>query len=268
MSVGSAFDAYAKSHIHYVLFGNYGKDDVFRFDRIFEAQVEFENQSFALKAGKLCFDEYVKRGALADLMLELKVAIGEPRMEFSVQDTIEGVPLLGKPDLFFVNQYGGRVVYDWKVNGFCSPRNTSPMKGYIVCRHSNGKREAHKNAIITKVKGINVNCVMCLEDGNEEWADQLSIYSWLLGEEVGSESVIYGIDQITGPECSRISSHRLKIQPQWQFNLLERIKQIWGIIESGHIFQEQTREQSDARLELLEAMSFDEGTALIKGIIG
>jgi hypothetical protein len=35
---------------------------------------------------------------------------------------------------------------------------------------------------------------------------------------------------------------------------MERIVQIWQIIESGHIFQELSREESDNRLQMLEDM--------------
>lgn len=256
MSVGSAFDAYVKSYLYKNLFGNYGPNGEYEKDAIFESQVEEHNWDWAREAGQICFDAYQKRGALADLMTELSSAIGEPRFEFSIQDFIEwegfSVPLLGKPDCYFVNAQGVRVVYDWKVNGYCARRNTSPMKGYVNCRDQKGARYQHKDAVIAPFKGIPINVMMCLEDGNKEWADQLSIYSWLVGEEVGSENVVFGIDQITGPGCSRISSHRLRIKPDWQYRLVERACQIWEIIESGHIFREMTKAQNDAHLQILE----------------
>lgn len=266
MAVGSAFDAYAKSHIYYGLFGNYGPSGQYEKDTIFEAQVEPQNRDFARDAGGICFSEYQRRGALADLMLELQKSIGPPRFEFSIQDKIAwngfDVPLLGKPDIFFVNEQGARVIYDWKVNGYCGKYNTSPMKGYVKCRAADGTWSVHKNAMVTPFKGIPINAMMYLEDGNKEWADQLSIYSWLLGEQVGSADVVFGIDQITGPGCSRISSHRLRIKPEWQFRLIERIVQIWRIIQSGHIFQELDRDQNDCKLQLLENMHGCERTEL------
>lgn len=266
MSVGSAFDAYIKSHLYYNLFGNYGENGAYKLETIFEQQVEEHNRNWAREAGKLCFDEYKKRGALSDLIAELEKAIGTPRFEFELSDTITldewSAPLLGKPDCYFTNAEGIRVVYDWKVNGFCSSRNTSPMKGYTCCRDSQGTQYQHKDAVVVPYKGININCMLFLEDGNKEWADQLSIYSWLLGEPVGSENVVFGIDQITGPKCSRISSHRLRIQPDWQYRLMERIGQIWKIIQSGHIFQEVTREESDKRIEMLEMLHSSTDTTI------
>jgi hypothetical protein len=255
MSVGSAFDAYAKSYIYYALFGNYGPDNQYELETILRDQVEPHNLEWARGAGKDCFDKYKAWGALADLMTELQKALGPPRFEFSVKGLVKledhEAVLLGKPDVYFVSEEGIRVVYDFKVNGYCGKRNTSPMKGYVCCR--NGKtRVQHKNAVVTPWHGIMINCMMHLEDGNKEWADQLSIYSWLLGEPVGSEKVLFGIDQLTGPGCSRISSHRLRIKPEWQFSLMERAAQIWRIVQSGHIFREMSREESDNRLQVLE----------------
>jgi hypothetical protein len=259
MSVGSAFDAYAKSYLYHSLFGNYGPDNEYERETIFNSQVEEHNREWAAEAGADCFRKYQSSGALKDLLNELQKSVGPPRFEFDVKDFVEfqgsEVPLLGKPDIYFINHEGIRVVYDWKVNGYCSKRNTSPMKGYVCCRdvvkHTN---YPHKDAVITPHKGVSINCMMHLEDGNKEWADQLSIYSWLLGEPIGGENVVFGIDQITGPGCSRISSHRLRIKPEWQYRLMERIVQIWQIIESGHIFQELSREESDNRLQMLEDM--------------
>jgi hypothetical protein len=259
MSVGSAFDAYAKSHLYYGLFGNYGPDNEYERETIFNSQVEEHNREWAAEAGADCFRHYQRSGALGDLMAELQKSVGPPRFEFDVNDYVEfqgvEVPLLGKPDIYFINHEGVRVVYDWKVNGYCSKRNTSPMKGYVCCRDVvKGTNYPHKDCVIAPYKGVNINAMMHLEDGNKEWADQLSIYSWLLGEPIGGENVVFGIDQITGPGCSRISSHRVRIKAAWQFRLMERIVQIWEVIESGHIFRELSREDSDARLEMLEAM--------------
>lgn len=260
MAVGSAFDALAKSYLYYNLFGHYGEQDMYRKDIIFEAQVQPHNRDWAFDAGQHCFNKYRDSGALGELVAELEKAVGPPRFEFSVSDHVEfegcEVPLLGKPDIYFINHEGVRIVYDWKVNGYCSHRNTSPMKGYVVCRDLNKQdRYQHKDAVLTPYKGVMINAMLHLEDGNKEWADQLSIYSWLLGEPIGGENVIFGIDQITGPGCSRISSHRLRIKPTWQYHLAERICQIWEIVDSGHIFRELSREDSDAKLQQLENMA-------------
>ena len=260
MSVGSAFDAFVKSYIFEALFGK-GHDP--RYDRqaIFEEQVEVHNRDWAWIAGEHVFTEYKEAGCLADLMLELNQAVGKPRFEFTLQDVISSdigdIPLLGKPDVFFINSEGARVVYDWKVNGYCSPRTKSPMKGYVKLRSRTGGvfyPSIHKNCKLLKFKGILINSAMFLEDGSKDWADQLSIYSWLLGEEIGSEEIIFGIDQICGPvDKLRFASHRLRISPEYQYNLFNLVKQVWQVIDSGWIFQNMTREQSDSRCALLDA---------------
>jgi len=255
MAAGSAFDAYVKSYLHTSLFGA-GHDVRYELGTIFEEQVELHNRDWAWEAGKHIFDEYKEAGCLADLMAELSQAVGEPRFEFTVQDSINDIPLLGKPDVFFINNQAARVIYDWKVNGYCSPRTKSPMKGFVKLRTKVGGDyypSIHKNCQLKIVKGVAINEAMCLEDGDKGWADQLSIYAWLLGETIGSEEIIFGIDQVCGPvDKLRFATHRLRISPDYQYQLFKLIEQIWGIIDSGWIFQDLTREQSDARCALLE----------------
>ena len=158
MSVGSAFDAYVKSYLHNALFGNYGAGDAYARDAIFEKQVEAHNRDWAKLAGEHVFKDYLACGALSDLMLELSTAVNQPRFEFEIKGPIEtrigGIPMLGKPDVFFINSEGARVVYDWKVNGYCSNSPTSPMPGYVMVRdcwtssqkkRSTNDRMPHKN---------------------------------------------------------------------------------------------------------------------------
>ncbi len=255
MAAGSAFDAYVKSYLHNSLFGK-GHDVRYELGTIFQEQVEEHNRDWAWEHGRLIFEEYKKSNCLADLMLELSHAVGKPRFEFTVKDDINGIPLLGKPDVFFINNFGARVVYDWKVNGYCSPRTKSPMKGFVKLRtklQSEYYPSVHKNCQLKLVNGILINTAMCLEDGDKGWADQLAIYSWLLGEEIGSEEILFGIDQVCGPaDKMRFATHRLRISPEYQFNLFELIKQIWNVIDSGWIFRNMTEEQSKARCELLD----------------
>ena len=259
MAAGSAFDAYVKSYLYSSLFGK-GHDLRFELGTIFEDQVAEHNHDWALEAGRHIFEEYKAAGCLADLMLELNQAVGKPRFEFTVQDTVSSnigdITLLGKPDVFFINSQGARVIYDWKVNGYCSPRVKSPMKGYVRLRSKvdgTWYPSIHKKVRLEIFKGIAINTAMHLEDGNKDWADQLSIYSWLLGEPIGSEEIIFGIDQICGPIGGlRFATHRLKITPEYQFNLFELIKDIWDRIQTGRVFKDLSLEENTARCELLE----------------
>lgn len=274
MAVGSAFDAYVKSYLHTSLFGS-GYDLRYELGTIFEEQVESHNRDWAWEHGKLIFDKYKAAGCLADLMLELNQAVGKPRFEFTVQDTIDGdIPLLGKPDIFFINSEGARVIYDWKVNGYCSERLKSPMKGFVKLRSNidgTWYPETHKNCHLLVFKGIAINIAMRLEDGNKDWADQLAIYAWLLGEEIGSEEIVFGIDQVCGPaDRLRFATHRLRISPDYQYNLFELIKQVWTEIDSEWIFRDMDKDQSINRCALLEerAKAMVNDDYEIKGIGG
>lgn len=259
MAIGSAFDAMIKSYLHNRLFGKTAEYDE---RRLFEEQVDKQHWDWAWEHGKIVFNGYLKAGCAADLLLMLSSAIDEPRFEFVLEDTVSlasgDVPLLGKPDLYYTNNQGARVILDWKVNGYCRAGNTSPMKGYIKLRPGD---KIHKDCLLIEKYGILINCAMHLEDGNKSWADQLSIYSWLLGEDIGSEKMIVGIDQITGHDSKiRFASHRLRIKPDYQFELAALISQIWETINSGWIFRDMSEEESAAKCELLD--QFDSNSAL------
>jgi hypothetical protein len=278
MSVGSAFDAFVKSYLHYCLFGNYGKNGAYEKKVLFCAQVEEHNREWAWEAGAYAFQCYKDCGAVADLMLELGTAVNKPRFEFDLLGEIEtaigGVPVMGKPDIYFINSEGARVILDWKVNGFCSKSTTSPMKGYIMIRDgwmpsvrrpSTGNRLPHKDCVPVVFKGLKINDVFGMEDLNEEWATQLSLYAWLLGEEVGSQDLIVGVDQIVGSPGEdwpflRVANHRLRVGSQYQFTLRERLEKAWTAVSSGHVFDDLSRSLSDDRCAALEEQAAALGT--------
>lgn len=274
MSVGSAFDAFCKSYLYFKLFGNYGKDDQYRQDKIFETQVESHNRDWARAAGERAFELYKKSGALADLMLELSTSIVEPRFEFSIQAYVSGtagdVPLLGKPDIFFINDQGCRVLLDWKVNGWCKKGMTSPEKGYIMCRDSwspSERRPSQRNRMPYKdcfpedFRGIKINKRINMEQVNDEWAAQTTTYAWLLGEEIGSDELVVGIEQLCGVYVEgqepllRCASHRCRPSRDFQINLHDRYAHAWNCIESGILFPELGEEGSLAEQASLETMA-------------
>jgi hypothetical protein len=257
MAIGSAFDAYVKSYLHERLYGK-GADERYVLRTLFEEQVSEAHWDWAWENGKYVFDLYKDTGCLADLMIELGQAVGPPRFEFSIEGEIEGVPLLGKPDVFFISKSGARVIYDWKVNGYCGKSLTSPMKGYIKLREPGCSVKIHKDAMVINRNGIDINVNMFLEEGNEGWADQLSIYGWLLGEQIGSEELVVGIDQITGPASRlRFATHRLRVSPEYQYALVDSITRAWDIIISGHIFREMSEEESLRRCSILDQVVTD-----------
>lgn len=261
MAVGSAFDAYVKSYLVEKLFGK--AEGKYELQTLFEAQVEKQNRDVAWVAGQHCFSSYRKSGALADLMLELNKSVGEPRFEFSVQGAIGGeregkfrnigIPLLGKPDVFFINSEGARCIFDWKVNGYFSKSGASPTKGYIGLRDESGRNKGHhRDAQPMVFNGIVINMSTFLELINVDWATQLSIYAWLIGEDIGSEFVV-GIDQLAcRNKVIRVAQHRYKVSTLFQNLLFERLVIAWSVINSNHFFRDMSLEESQARCNVLD----------------
>jgi hypothetical protein len=269
MSIGSAFDAYAKSFIHERLFGK-GNDPKYQFDNIFQAQVETHNRDTAIIHGKYAFECYQKSGALADLMLELEQAVNVPKFEIEVRGVISGyregitlntggVTFLGKPDVFFINKHGAHVILDWKVNGYYSKYNKSPMPGYVRLRQDTKKSGQHKDCALMMHNGTLINGGQFLEQLDSDWGRQLSIYGWLLGCEIG-EDFIVAVDQLC---CSpnkfcpdfpdiRIAEHRLRTHKDFQYKLFARAQYIWNLCHSDHFFQELSKEDSQSRCALLD----------------
>lgn len=250
MAVGSAFDAFVKSYLYQRLVG---ENSAYEREALFEAQVEPHQRDWAKAAGEHCFLFYRDSGALDQIIRELRGGIGKPRFEFEISGEIEGVPLLGKPDIFFMSKEGARVIYDWKINGYCARSVISPMKGYLRLFPGN---KQHKDCAPMVVKGVEINVAEFLEDLNPDWARQLSMYSWLLGEQVGSQFIIAGIDQIACkpgiPPALRVANHRLRISEEYQVGLMDRIKQIWEQVHSDHFFRNLTEEESNVRCLMLE----------------
>ncbi len=264
MSVGAGFDAYAKSALHERLFGK-GADPQFEFQAIFEKQVEPHNRDFALDAGRYIYDCYVLTGAFDELLALLQKAKEAPRFEFEVKGTIDGVPIVGKPDCRFVHECGVHVILDWKVKGFCSKYGASPSKNYRLCRDgygpphnpSNSHNTAHKNYVPHDHRGFEIN-QSYLEAGNEDYADQLCVYGWLLGEQIGDEEVVCCIDEIVskympdGKPLLRVAHHRARVSKPHQMSVLNRMKDCWDAITSGWIFRDLSREESDRKRQHLE----------------
>lgn len=276
MSVGSAFDAYVKSYLHERLFGK-GHDPKYDFDTLFAAQVETHNRDWARPNGQYVFDRYRQLGALSDLLVDLNAAIGTPRFEMEIKGVVsgyregvtrdvKGVVLLGKPDVFYINKYGGHVILDWKVNGYCGSYKTHPMQGYIKLRPEG---RTHRDCTPMLHKGTFINIASYLENYDASWAAQLSIYAWLLGCEVG-EDYIVAIDQVVAdgenpvkwedkawfPDI-RVAEHRTRVHADFQFKTFAEAQYIWEVIHSDWIFRDRTKEESQGYCKILDQMAFD-----------
>lgn len=280
MAVGAAFDAYIKSYYHKVLFDKI--EPQFQFETIFETQVEEHNRDWAREAGKYVFECYKTSGALADLLAELQKSESEPRFEFTLQNEVNGIPLLGKPDLYYIHKSGTPIILDWKVNGFCSKYPKSPNRGYLRIRDgwvgvpSRNANMLHKDAHPINHNGVIINIAEFLETIDKDWGTQLSTYAWLCGAEIGSEFVV-AIDQIVAkPDIEdkpklRIAEHRCLVSKEFQLKAIQRYSELWEIIHSGHIFRNLSVEESATRCSMLdkqfEAFA-DEGAEFLKEMTG
>lgn len=278
MAAGSAFDAYVKSYLHSALFG---KDNDIRFnlDALLQAQVESQHVDQGRIVGQYLFDQYKKSGALVDLLTDLQGAIGRPRFELSVMGVINGyregvtrniggVTLLGKPDCIYINKEGYHIILDWKVNGFYSTYKTSPAKGYIRLRDpSKGFKDMnhHPDCFPMNHRGMMINIAYGLDAVNKQWANQLAIYGWLSGVNVGEDFAVC-IDQLvcdnTNPNLEadlkpsiRIAEHRLRISEAYQFKIFAECEYVWDIVNSDWFFRNMSKEDSMNQCKLLDQVA-------------
>lgn len=267
MSVGSSFDAYVKANLHFDLFGPSVEYSV---ENLLKAQVDEECLEFADRAGSYAFDCYSRYGCYQELLDELKMSEEPPRFEFKLTNNICGVPLVGKPDCWY--RRGVQVTLDWKVEGFCSKHAQSPKKYYKSCRDTWGEEIAkptrgggdpkpHKGYKEIEHFGHKIGSHW-LEEVNTKWADQIAIYSWLLGMEVGDEDTITCIDQLACKPGDpmpliRVAQHRCRISSKYQKELLGRLEACWWAITNKHIFTDVEKDESISRCELLDMPTGD-----------
>jgi hypothetical protein len=244
-AAGSAFDAYVK----YSLASDLGLEG--SLDELFESQVESHNRDFGRQAGPYILYWYRQCGAYDELLDLLRQSTTQPRFESTVRDVVDGIPLLGKPDLDF--KVGYPVVFDWKVRGFCSKNTTSPSKGYRLCRDANGGKpskshnQSHKDF---RPSGPLKVSQTPLEETNVTFAEQLTMYGWLLGH---GQPVLM-LDEIvckpngTPTPLLRVANHRAQVSLEFGATLLDRYRNMWYDIEAGRIFDE----DNDAICESLD----------------
>jgi len=265
MAVGSSLDAFVKSQIHNDVFGVKATEGTaFEFQTMFEAQVEPHVRDYALAMGRHLFDQYTGSGAYGLLLADIIQSPYPPQMEFEVKGTVEGVNLLGKPDLRYFTKDGVHVITDWKVNGAGSRTGASPQQGYRLCLDAYGSRtnnKAHQKYTPLQFNGTEINRSY-LNEFVDYWADQLTIYAWVMGERMGSEDWLIRIEQVACRPIPAIETPRAKFathvarsQSAYQLNLMARVHECWNAIQTGHIFTDKTREESDSICEMLDMQS-------------
>lgn len=273
MAIGSGFDAYVKSSLYEAIYGK-GHDPRFELDALFTQQVEPQNRDLTRAHARYVFECYKSSGAFTDLLVDLNMASESPQFEVevtaiindpevSVSKEFDDLTLLGKPDLFYRNADGQFIILDWKVNGFYSKFAPSPKKGYMRLRQSSGPTfddKQHKDCVPVWHNGALINGDLNFELIDEEWAAQLAMYSWILGQPVGSEFVC-AIDQLVCKTCPpnqptiRIAEHRAKVGKDFQVMCYARAQHVWDVIKSGHIFREYSKEESERKCQALDEVN-------------
>lgn len=306
MALGAAVDGLLKNYLFERIYGDPSRvvgGERFGLEAIIEAQVEERNRDRIMPHAKYVFEQYRSSGALADLLTEVNKGSGV-RMEFDLKGVVNGyrepskttfvydanefetskggfdfgglekeshptiasLTLLGKPDLSFITADGVHVVLDWKVNGYYSKWNTSPMKGYCRLRTAGETIvQQHRGSYFGVVDGIMINIGDRLDDLNQDWATQLSVYSWLTGSPVGSEDFIVGIHQMVcngGPPGLgrvlpnvKIAEHMGKVSEGYQIKIFNQMVEAMEIIESGWIFREMSEADSRERCKMIDQMN-------------
>jgi hypothetical protein len=276
-SVGSAFDAYVKS----ALAADLGlTTPSLEFEPLFESQVEPHNRDKARVDGAYALACYKRSGEYADLLAELGAAF-DPQLELEASGTVEGIPLMGKPDLMYRHADGSTVIFDWKVKSFYSKHACSPTKGYRLCRDGwalNHALPSRSNGTTHKLFKAIYGCMTlhdgCLSEFSEDYADQLTIYSWISGTPVG-KPFIAAIDELAcaphkkgGSPLIRVSELRAPVTTAHQRKLLDRLLRCWNAITSEHVFTDLSLEDSKRKQAMLEnaasQMTGEEGAYFAK----
>jgi hypothetical protein len=103
-----------------------------------------------------------------------------------------------------------------------------------------------------------------MEGCSKEYADQLCLYGWLLGEKPGDENVVGMIEEIVSKPAEpvpllRVANHRARVKADYQQKLLDRVGRCWQAITSGNIFADLTPDENASRREVLEDMALSLG---------
>lgn len=263
MSVGSAFDARVKTYLSKVCFGK----ERWKFEELFEKQVEACNRDFALVAGERVWELYKGCGALQDLVTALGRSITEPVFETDMQKEVVmdltnpetgllfpgKVVLKGIPDLLFHTE-NCQVILDWKVNGYLS--KASPRKGYVMCYPD---RISHKDVFVDYHYGL--PCVSGdFELLYEDWARQLCTYTWLLGQPLVNRTLMQ-IHQIAynseDTRKCRVAVHSGLCSEGFQKNLFAQYVDLWQKIQRSD-FDADWVERMNAVAETMKGDSPDQ----------
>ena len=269
MGVGSGLDAYVKAEI---AFRTYGKPVVagseYCFPTLFEKQVEHHHRDRVMKLSTEVWESYKASGAFEALWADVAASPSAPMMEREVSGPVGKAVLFGYPDLVYVDATTGKlVIADFKILGSGSKKGggASPPQGFKIVRdgwasdkQSKNNGGSHKKYEPFDFFGLEIGKGY-LEQFNIDWADQLTTYAWLLGQPVGSEEFLVRIECAACRHPAKIEGMRIKwsthlnrVSDVNQTRLIREYNTIWAALESGHIFDDCSRQESDDRCEILE----------------
>jgi len=235
MAVGSAFDACIKAYlIQWCSSGGPegpGPDPVKHHDlyeEFLQDCVEEHCINDARWQGIVVFNKFKETGALKYLLNDLQDSQCE--VLGKIQRVIEGVPLLGKPDLSYISKAQGcKVTDDWKCNGALSKRAVSPLPGYVDLFPS---RDMHKKCDL--VNGVNVL------DMHKDYRLQMICYKLLTDcDIVGITQLVFGSSDPSGPDPSspgfvigdcRVALHRHRVSEEAQRAVIDEMKELWQMV--------------------------------------
>lgn len=277
MGVGSGFDAYVKSEIYSRSHGKTAmKGSFFDFETLFESQVEPHHRDEVLEKATFIWESYKGCYAFDALWADILRSPVAPMMEDRIEGVIEGVPLLGLPDLVYVDG-DHKVVCDFKILGSAAKvgGGASPVPGYQMCwdgwnddKRSKTHGNPHPKYEPFYFNGTEIGKAY-LEEFDADWADQMSTYAWLLDSDVCSEDFVVRIESAACRNSNRNgfrvkwATHMNRVSSEHQQGLLDTYQEIWTAIENEHIFTDDTPERSKERQEMLELRA-----ATPKGIHG
>ena len=206
MAVGSRFRRLRQGRpATTILFGT-AVDPQFAFEAIFESQVEPQCRDFALTAGQA---RLRRLQAVRRLRRTARAAEAVRRAApLRVQGRWHHCRRCRSPASRTAASCSTSAsdcihcILDWKVRGYCSSMPPARRKGYMLCRDgyqsdkpSKSHGTQHTNYLAYNHRGLTINAGY-MEYCNDEYADQLCLYGWLLGEKPGDENVVGMIEEI------------------------------------------------------------------------
>lgn len=262
-ALGSAFDCRVKSYMAAYVSKDEGLGKA-EFERLFADAVEPPMRAWARNESASLFARYKSTGAIAALVERIADLHGELKYEFKAAGNVKfddgfEVPILGKPDLYFVSNIEGlgrvHIIFDWKVNG--SQSQSSPKSGYISLRDVRGyDAGVHKSAMTYKIGPFRVTPSI-----DKDWMQQLVMYSLMLAKDGSPQDDgkwIGGIDQLTfrpvvgtAVKDLRVATFMADLDVSMMSQARETLRWAWEHIQKQHYFPLISKEESDKRTRVI-----------------